>query len=347
MLDALVCESQHDKAHTPPPQRHGRPVREGGSVLINVQTRFSIVIPVYKSGAWLPELVERIGRVMGKVGQPFELILINDASPDLVTWPAIEKAAAQHPWVRGIDLFFNTGQFRATLCGLAEARGEFVITMDDDLQHPPEEIPKLIGAIEKAPQTDCVFGRYEQKQHSGLRNLGSGLFVRFLNRIYGKPPEIQTTSFRIMRKGLAEALVKYRIAHPQPSPMIIMLTKNVTNVTVRHDARAHGVGGYSLVKLVGETFRSLINVSILPLRWVTVSGLLFSGVALVVATYYLVEWLSGGIGVPGFTSLIIAITFFGGLTLFGIGVLGEYVGRVIQEVSGPTGFSIRRATGKK
>ena len=309
-----------------------------------MSTAFSIVVPVYKSGPWLPELVERIEKVMRPMAEPFELILVNDASPDDVTWPTIEKLAAQHPWVRGVDLFFNNGQFRATLCGLAEARGEYVITMDDDLQHPPEEIPKLAEAIRAQPRLDCVFGRYETKQHSAMRNLGSGLFVPFLNRLYGKPPEIQTTSFRIMRKGLADALVAYRIAHPQPSPMIIMLTKNVANTTVRHEPRTHGKGGYSWRRLIGETFHSLINVSVLPLRWVSLTGLLFSGLSFAVALYYLVEWMMGGIGVAGFASLIIAVTFFGGLTLLSIGVLGEYVGRIIQEVSGPSGFSVRRDT---
>ena len=107
---------------------------------------YSIVVPVYKSGPWLAELVERVGAVMAVFGESIELILVNDCSPDDVTWPAIEKLAGEFEWVRGIDLFFNAGQFRATLCGLSEARGDFVITMDDDLQHPPEEIPKLVAA---------------------------------------------------------------------------------------------------------------------------------------------------------------------------------------------------------
>jgi glycosyltransferase involved in cell wall biosynthesis len=108
--------------------------------------KYSIVVPVYKSGPWLAELVERVGAVMAVFGESFELILVNDCSPDDVTWPAIERLAGEFEWVRGIDLFFNAGQFRATLCGLAEARGHFIITMDDDLQHPPEEIPKLVAA---------------------------------------------------------------------------------------------------------------------------------------------------------------------------------------------------------
>jgi dolichol-phosphate mannosyltransferase/undecaprenyl-phosphate 4-deoxy-4-formamido-L-arabinose transferase len=306
------------------------------------EMKYSIVVPVYKSGLWLSELVDRVGAVMKGIGEPFELILVNDCSPDDVTWPAIEKLAGEFEWVRGVDLFFNAGQFRATLCGLSEARGDFVITMDDDLQHPPEEIPKLIAAIRENPKLDCAFGKYETKKHSGLRNLGSQMFVPFLNYLYGKPPEIQTTSFRIMRKELSQALVKYRIARPQPSPMIVLLTKKVANVSVRHDSRKQGVSNYTFFKLFCETLQSLINVSVLPLRWVSLVGLFFAIVSFGVGLYYFIEWCLGGIGVAGFASLIIAIAFFGGLTLLSIGVLGEYVGRVIQEVSGPSGFSIRR-----
>jgi glycosyltransferase involved in cell wall biosynthesis len=305
---------------------------------------FSIVVPVYKSGPWLAELVERVGGVMTGIGEPFELVLVNDCSPDDITWPAIEKLATKYGWVRGIDLFFNAGQFRATLCGLSEARGDFVITMDDDLQHPPEEIPKLIAAIRENPKLDCIFARYESKRHSGLRNLGSRLFFSFLNYLYDKPSDLQTSSFRIMRKELSQALVKYRIARPQPSPMIVLLTKKVANVSVRHDCRKQGVSNYTFFKLFCETIQSLINVSVLPLRWVSLVGLFFSVVSFAVGLFYLIEWYLGGISVAGFASLIIAITFFGGLTLLSIGVLGEYVGRVIQEVSGPTGFSIRRIT---
>jgi glycosyltransferase involved in cell wall biosynthesis len=289
----------------------------------------------------LPELVERVGLVMKGVGESFELILVNDCSPDEVTWPAIEKLAAEFEWVRGIDLFFNAGQFRATLCGLSEAKGDFVITMDDDLQHPPEEIPKLIDAIKDNPKLDCVFGKYETKRHSGARNLGSKFFVSFLNCLYGKPQNIQTTSFRIIRKELAEALVRYRIAHPQPSPMIVLLTKKVANVLVRHDSRKQGSSNYTFFRLFYETVRSLINISVLPLRAVSLMGLIFSVISFGVGLFYFIEWCLGGIGVAGFTSLIIANTFFGGLILLSIGVLGEYVGRVIQEVSGPTGYSIR------
>jgi hypothetical protein len=147
-----------------------------------------------------------------------------------------------------------------------------------------------------------------------------------------------------MRKELSQALVKYRIARPQPSPMIVLLTKKVANISVRHDSRKQGVSNYTFFKLFYETIQSLINVSILPLRWVSLAGLFFSVVSFGVGLFYLIEWYFGGIGVAGFASLIIAITFFGGLTLLSIGVLGEYVGRVIQEVSGPTGFSIRRIT---
>ncbi len=312
--------------------------------MINVQARFSIVIPVYKSGAWLPELVECIGRVMGKVGQPFEVILVNDASPDEVTWPTIEKLAAKYAWVRGIDLFFNTGQFRATLCGLSEARGEFVITMDDDLQHPPEEIPKLIEAMEREPRAECVFGRYEQKQHSGFRNVGTRLMSGLLSLLYDKPSGLEITSFRIMTRPLVDGILSCRTAHPQLGPMILRLTQSVANVNVQHQQRTKGRSGYRAAKLVSETFKSVINASTVPLRLVSALGILLSVIPLFIAAYFLTVWMTGGIAVAGFTSLILMVSFTGGLILFSIGILGEYIGRVIAEVSGPPKFIVRRQT---
>lgn len=132
---------------------------------------YSIVIPVYKSGQWIPELCERIRESMGE--REFELILVNDNSPDSVTWPSIIEVSKNYPFVRGFDLLYNVGQFRAIIYGISEAKGDFIITMDDDLQHPPEEIPKLISAMENSPDMDCIIGAYKDKKHTAFRNLGS------------------------------------------------------------------------------------------------------------------------------------------------------------------------------
>ena len=200
--------------------------------------QYSIVIPVYRSGAWLEELADQVLAAMDTAGHTnCELILVNDRSPDADTWPAIEQAAAKHPRVRGIDLVYNVGQFRALLCGMQHARADLVLTMDDDFQHPPAELPKLITALADQPDLLCVMGDYKTRGQSPLRRLGSALFSRILDRAYGKPKNVRTTSFRIMRRPLVEAVLAFRTARPQLGPLIVTLNQQVANVPVRHDPR--------------------------------------------------------------------------------------------------------------
>lgn len=305
---------------------------------------YSIVIPCYCSAAWLPELVDRIDEVMREYGR-FEIILVNDRSPDNKTWATIVELAGAHDFIRGLDLLYNVGQFRATLCGLEHAGADFVLTMDDDFQHPPEELPKLIRALQENPGVDCVMGSYRAKRHSALRNLGSRVMKAIMNRLYGKPAAVTTTSFRIMPASFAKTLTLYRIAHPQLGPLILSVTKNILNVEVEHHPRKQGSSGYGLMRCINETFHSVINASILPLRWFSLLGFLTAGAAFVLGVCYFIRWAVGGIGVAGFTSLILAISFFSGMLLAGIGVLGEYIGRLIQEVTGMPRYEVKDIVG--
>lgn len=305
---------------------------------------YSVVVPVYRSGAWLPELVARLRAVLDSFDEPFEIILVNDRSPDEVTWPTIEHLSQEFPFVRGVDLLYNVGQFRATICGLEEARGDYVITMDDDLQHPPEEIPKLVEAIRVRLKVDCVMGEFGVKRHSWMRNAGSSLVRSIMRHLYDKPAGVTTSSFRIMTADVAKALVMYRIARPQLGPLVVRVTRNLANVEVDHHARTHGRSNYQFHRLVSETLTSIVNASIAPLRLISLVGFLSAAVALSVTLLFFVRWLTGGIGVAGFTSLILAITFFSGMILLGIGVLGEYLGRVIEELTGMPRYSVRTTT---
>ena len=237
---------------------------------------YSVIIPVYNSGAWLPELVGRIARAMTGLGKPFEILLVNDASPDRSTWPAIQKIAEEEPSVRGFDMLYNVGQFRALLCGFEHARGSLLVTMDDDLQHPPEEIPKLIQALEAHPEMDCVMGLYKNKQHGPLRNVGSELVQKVMDVLYDKPNDIKTSSFRVLRKEVAEIAVLYRTASPQLGPLIVRITRKIMNVPVVHHPRVRGKSGYGLRTLARETLRSVVNASLAPLRLVSGIGMFFA-----------------------------------------------------------------------
>lgn len=306
--------------------------------------KYSIVIPCYASASGLKELVCRIAKVMAQYVS-FEVILVNDQSPDSETWGVIERLAGEYGFVRGINLLYNVGQFRATLCGLENAHGEFVITMDDDFQHPPEELPKLIEAMKQNPAMDCIMGKYVNKVHSPWRNLGSRLMQGIMGCLYNKPAHLVTTSFRIMPASFVKTLVLYRIASPQLGPLIVSLAKRIMNVSVEHQARKNGLSGYSLSYSIREAFQSIINASVIPLRVFSLLGFATAGAAFLFGLYYLTRWSMGGTGVAGVTSLILTISFFSGMLLVGIGVLGEYIGRLIQEVTGMPRYEVQSIVG--
>jgi len=241
-------------------------------------------------------------------------------------------------------MLYNVGQFGAIVCGLEQAVGEFIITMDDDLQHPPEEVPKLIEAIHNNPDMVCVMGLYETKRHSWFRNLGSHLFGFILKRTYGKQSTVRTSSFRIMRRELAEAITRYRTARPLLGAMTVRLTRNMMNVTVAHHARSRGSSGYSLRRLIGCTLDAIIYKSTAPLRFFSIFGFCTAAAAFLVGLIVFIKWMFGEIGVAGYTSLVLTTAFFSGTILLGIGVVGEYIARIISEVSGPARYQIRRAT---
>jgi polyisoprenyl-phosphate glycosyltransferase len=308
----------------------------------DASVKYSVVIPVYGSGAWLEEMVDRIHAVLSPLGEPFELIFVNDASPDELTWRKIEDLAARHPWIHAYDMLYNVGQFVAIVCGLEHARGAFILTMDDDLQHPPEELPKLIEAIRDDPDVVCVTGVYETKRHSWLRNAGSELYSLILKQLYGKPEAIKTSSFRIMRRELAEAITRYRSARPLLGSMTVELTRRIKNVPVAHHPRARGRSGYRVRQLMGRTLDAVIYKSTAPLRAFSILGFGTAMVAFLVGVFVFVQWLLGDIGVPGYTSLILTIAFFSGTILMGIGIVGEYIARIIGELSGPARYHIRR-----
>ena len=303
--------------------------------------KYSIVVPCYKSERWLEELVSRIERVMTSIGEPFELILINDASPDN-TWTEIQRLAKKFPFIHAFDMFTNVGQFRALLCGFEYAQGELIITMDDDLQHPPEEIPKLISAMEAQLNLDCIMGIPQEKKHSQIRNLGSR-FMNWLNTLFfDKPIALRLSSFRIIRRELIPVICTHPTSKPIIGPLILKSTKRLANTEVKHHLRPHGRSGYRLLKLILLTLDNIFYNSTLPLKIFSVFGLLSSLASILIATYFFINYLLGAITVPGFMTHVLLICFFGGTSLFLIGLLGEYVIRILEEVNRPPRYIVRQ-----
>ena len=280
---------------------------------------------------------------MGAVTGTFEVLLVNDASPD-DTWQVIESLAGRFGFVQGLDMMFNTGQFRATLCGMEHAVGNQLILMDDDLQHPPEAIPDLIAALDAHPKWDCVMARFKSPRHGLLRRVGSRMAAELFCYLYGRPREIAPSSFRILRRPLVETICRHGTANPLIGPLIFRSTRRLGNVDVDHQPRPQGRSGYSLSRLVRIVWQSIFSTSTLPLRLASGIGFFSAVGSLVLGITYFLRWWFVKDPEPGFITTVLLIIFFGGLTLASVGLLGEYLVHIMEEVRRPVRYAVRERT---
>ena len=305
----------------------------------------SIVVPCFRSSQWLDQLASEVKQAMVAAGFSYELILVNDCSPD-DTWNTIQSIAAHDDSVRGIDLVFNTGQYRSTLCGLAKARGEIIVTTDDDLQQPPSELPKLIQMLLDDETTDCVIASFDNKKHNRLRNLGTGIMDLLFRVIYKKPRGIHSTSMRAMRRPLVTAISEYSTINPNINPLIFQTTNRIKSVSVEHQERVAGKSGYGILRLITLMIDNVVSVSTLPLKCISMIGFLAALASFVLGAFYALQYFfTDNIkSDTGFMTQVLLIIFFGGTTLFAIGLLGEYIIRILEEVRGRPRFVIRQTT---
>jgi len=292
---------------------------------------YSIIIPVYNSELTLIELYERIKKVFDEMlKEEFELILVNDSSRDN-SWQIMKELHNHDSRIKIINLARNFGQHAALLCGLHYFQGDFVIMMDDDLQHPPEEIPKLIKAINENPEIDVVFGNYIIKHHNWYRNLGSNIINKLGKIIDKRDSQIKVTSFRIIRGDLANKISKVDIQYPRIGNLILYYTNKVMTIDVEHQERVYGRSGYHLFRLIKDFLSIIISNSTLPLKLISLIGIIISFISLLLTIYFIIRYFVKGITVQGWTSLIVTITFFSGFILFTLGIIGEYLIRILIE----------------
>jgi undecaprenyl-phosphate 4-deoxy-4-formamido-L-arabinose transferase len=301
----------------------------------------SVVVPVYRSAALLPALAQRLKRVLEAQGRPWEIIMVDDASPDH-SYAVMRELRAQDARVRIVQLARNHGQQHATLCGLNYARGDEVVTIDDDLQNPPEEIAPLLARLREGHA--AVIGRIIDKRHGWWRNAGSRAHQALAERIIGKPRDLYLSSFRALSRAAVDRLVRYKGAHPHISALLLKSVPSaaVVNVDVRHDARQIGASSYSLRKLVKTASFLLINHSYIPLRFMTVWGFFLSALSLLFAAWVVVRVLFYADSVQGWPSLAVLVAFLSGNILMALGVVGEYLGRLVEEFSVSEQFAIHR-----
>jgi glycosyltransferase involved in cell wall biosynthesis len=303
----------------------------------------SIVIPCFRAEDSLRELTERIIRSVSGFAAAWEIILVHDAGSDN-TWQVIKELSETHSCVNGVNLMRNLGQHRATLCGFSYASGEIIVTLDDDLQHPPEEIEKMYRFLSKNEKVDAVFGSYEEKQHGWFRNLGTIVQRQIRKKIFPDAAGIHITSFRAFRRPIVKELLRQRQTNPRIGLMTLSVTSRVVNISVVHHRRKHGRSNYSIAKLIKTAIVPIINYSSLPLKMISTLGAAVTLVSFFLALYYIVGYFSAAISVPGFTTLVVVILFSTGLTLFSFGIIGEYLKRIIEQQMMTTRFPIREDT---
>lgn len=305
----------------------------------------SFVIPVYGSEKVLPELVARLDAVMDTMPETrknYEMIFVCDQSPDR-SWHVIQQLSAQHAWVRGILLRMNAGQHNALMAGFAQARGQIVMTMDDDLQHSPSDIPTLLAEL--ASGRDVVYARFKNRQHASWKVWGSRLNDKVAGYLMNKPSNLYLSPFRAMRAAIVRDILRYTGPYVYVDGLILSMTRNIGTVDVEHHDRFAGDSGYSLRKSISLWLKMATNFSIVPLRLTSFAGLVMAGVGFVLAVLLVIQKFTLDAMPIGWSSLIVTILMIGGVQLVALGMLGEYLGRVLLTLNSRPQYVIGETVG--
>ncbi len=315
-----------------------------GSLVNSTRLSISVVVPAYKSALSLPELVRRLEPVLTKAADEFELILVEDGSRD-GTWQVISDLSREHHWVRGVRLMRNYGQHNALLCGIRRARHELIVTLDDDLQHPPEEIPKVLDRL--GPDTDVVYGTPAVEQHGLWRDVATQVTKFALQSAMGASIARKAGAFRVFRTQLRDAFATYDAPYVSVDVLLTWATTRFDAIKVRHEPRTIGTSNYTFKKLVVHALNMLTGFSTWPLRLASISGFFFTLLGMVALLYVLVRFLITGGSVPGFPFLASMIAIFSGAQLFALGVIGEYLARMhARSMQQPT-YTVREIAGSE
>jgi len=304
---------------------------------------YSIVVPVFNSAPIVGRTVDRIVEVFEGAGLSYELILVNDGSRD-GSWDVIADRARTERHVTAINLLQNYGQHQANLAGLRESSGDYVITLDDDLQNPPDQALLLID--EAMQGWDVVFGRFERKQAAGYRKLGSKLISMINRRVFAQPPDLTVSNFRILRRDVVDRICESRTAHPYLTGQALMYSSNRTDVLVRHEPREVGSSNYSLTRIVRLVLAILFSYSVFPLRAAALAGFAIATLSFLLGAFYLVRSFFVSTPVAGWTTIAVLLAIFNGVTIALLSMLGEYVVRTLNAVSAQDTYHVmERVTG--
>ena len=303
----------------------------------------SILIPVYKNDGGLDELVKRIGESMANSAYAncFELVLVDDCSPDN-SWEVIQRLAKTHTFVQGATLSRNFGQHNAIMAGLNLVSGQYVVLMDDDLQHPPEAIPGMLDKL--AAGADVCYTNYANRQHATWKIAGSKFNDLMASWLLSKPKGLYLSSFKALKRGVVDQIRNHEGPFAYLDGLILDITRRIATVEIQHGTRAFGEGNYSFKKSISLWLRMVTGTSIVPLRMVTLMGALiallgFFGAVFIVISNFLYPAES-----KGWASIIVTILLVSGFQTLFIGVLGEYLGRIHLRLNNKPQYLFRYTT---
>lgn len=302
----------------------------------------SLIVPVFNSEGSLEALVQRIATTLANVPDK-ELVLVNDGSSDR-SWSVIELLCRTHSWVRGIDLMRNYGQHNALLAGIRAARNDVCVTLDDDLQNPPEEIPRLVAVLEG--QVDVVYGVPQKQQHGLLRDVASSITKLTLKHAMGAEIAQNISAFRVFRTQVREAFLDHRSPTVNIDVLLTWGTSRFAMLPVRHDQRTVGTTNYSFRKLLAHAFNMMTGFSTLPLQLASFVGFGFTIFGIGVLLFVLIRYLVAGDSVPGFPFLASIIAVFSGAQLLSLGIIGEYLARMHFRTLEKPAYVVRAGLGQ-
>ena len=289
----------------------------------------SIVIPLFNAALTLPALYRELAAL--EISGGFELVLVNDGSRDETEEIALNLVRGSQIPITFLNLSRNFGEHNAVLAGLRASNGQYVITMDDDLQNPPSEVLKLLSTAE-SEKRDVVYAIYEQKEHAWWRNVGSKLTNLIADYVVEKPRRLYLSSFRCMTRLVADEVAKSSTPYPYIDGLVFQVTQNAGVVRVRHMERQQGRSGYTIRKLLRLWMSMLVNFSVLPLRLMTIAGMITSVLGFIAVIEVVLEHLLKK-NPTGWSSTMAAILLLSGIQLLLLGIMGEYVGRIYLGIS--------------
>ena len=302
----------------------------------------SAVVPVYNSAATLGELTDRLRSTLSELGRDYELILVNDGSDD-ASWERIVELAAADERVRGLNLMRNYGQHNALLAGIRAARHGVIVTLDDDLQNPPEEIPKLLAKLDEG--FDVVYGSAETPAFGLLRNAGTAMTKLALGWAIGSDIAGKVSAYRAFRTDLRDAFADYDAPYVSIDVLLSWGTTRFGSVPVEHRERTEGSSSYGFLRLATHALNVMTGFSTRPLRIASLIGLAFTLFGIGVLAIVLITYAVEGGSVPGFPFLASVIAIFSGAQLLTLGIIGEYLARMHMRVMDRPPFTVREETG--